>query len=40
LDVTDRPSPEMIEAAKVTHRRLFEVHSGKESPLERKAKVE
>ena len=33
VDVTDRPYPELVEAAKVTHRRLFEVHSGKTQPF-------
>jgi hypothetical protein len=37
VDVTDRPYPELIEAAKTTHRRLFDVHAGKVSPVTRKA---
>jgi hypothetical protein len=40
VDVTDRPYPELVEAAKATHRRLFDVHSGKAAPVNRKAKVE
>ena len=37
LDVTDRPYPELIEAAKETFKRLLDVHSGKEAPVTRKA---
>jgi len=33
VDVTDRPYPELVEAATATHRRLFEVHSGKQPPF-------
>jgi hypothetical protein len=40
VDVTDRPYPELIAAAKATHRRLLGVHSGKVPPVTRKAKVE
>jgi hypothetical protein len=29
VDVTDRPYPELVAAAKATHKRLLEVHSGK-----------
>jgi len=29
VDVTDRPYPEMIEAMKTTHRRIYDVHAGK-----------
>jgi hypothetical protein len=36
VDVTDRPYPELVEAAKATHRRLFEVHSGQVPPFSRK----
>ena len=35
VDVTDRPYVELIEAAKATHKRLMEVHSGKELPFAR-----
>jgi hypothetical protein len=37
VDVTDRPYPEMIKAAKETFKRLKDVHSGKEPPVSRKA---
>jgi hypothetical protein len=37
LDVTDRPYPEMVNAAKETFIRLLDVHSGKVPPLSRKA---
>ena len=33
VDVTDRPYPEMVEAAKATHKRLYDVHSGKLPPF-------
>jgi len=39
LDVTDRPYSELVEAAKLTHRRLLGVHSGKEPPVARKAQI-
>jgi hypothetical protein len=39
VDVTDRPYPELVRAAKATHRRLFDVHSGKTPPLERLPKT-
>jgi len=35
VDVTDRPYAELIEAAKTTHKRLMEVHSGKLLPFAR-----
>lgn len=35
VDVTDRPYVELIDAAKVTHKRLMEVHSGKALPFAR-----
>ncbi len=38
VDVTDRPYREMVEAMKTTHKRLFAVHSGKEPPVDRKAR--
>ncbi len=37
LDVTDRPYRELVEAAQATHRRLMQVHSGKEPPVVRQA---
>ena len=35
VDVTDRPYAELIEAAKATHKRLMDVHSGKTLPFAR-----
>lgn len=35
VDVTDRPYTELVEAAKLTHKRLYDVHSGKELPFAR-----
>jgi len=35
VDVTDRPYAELVEAAKVTHKRLQDVHSGKVMPFSR-----
>jgi hypothetical protein len=37
VDVTDRPYKELIDAARETHQRLFEIHSGKIPPTDRKA---
>jgi hypothetical protein len=37
VDVTDRPYIELVNAAKQTFKRLFDVHSGKEVPVSRKA---
>jgi hypothetical protein len=39
VDVTDRPYPELVEAARTTHARLLDVHSGKEPPVTRRARV-
>jgi hypothetical protein len=39
VDVTDRPYPELIEAAKATHKRLFDIHSGQVEPVSRKPKA-
>ena len=36
VDVTDRPYPELVDAAKETHKRLLQVHSGKILPFSRK----
>jgi hypothetical protein len=36
VDVTDRPYAELVEAAKVTHRRLSKVHAGQEAPFAEK----
>jgi hypothetical protein len=40
VDVTDRPYRELVEAAQATHKRLLGVHSGKEAPISRQAKVQ
>jgi hypothetical protein len=37
VDVTDRPYVELVSAAKETFKRLFEVHSGREAPVNRQA---
>jgi len=37
VDVTDRPYKELIDAARETHQRLYEIHSGKIPPTARKA---
>jgi hypothetical protein len=39
VDVTDRPYPDLVEAAKRTHKRLYKVHSGQEAPVTRKPKA-
>ena len=39
VDVTDRPYPDLVEAAKTTHKRLFGVHSGEIAPVTRKPKA-
>jgi hypothetical protein len=39
VDVTDRPYNELIAAARVTHARLFDIHSGKIPPTNRRAKT-
>ncbi|HVS53487.1 MAG TPA: hypothetical protein VHD62_14120 [Opitutaceae bacterium] len=39
VDSTDRPYPELVEAAKTTHRRLLEVHAGKTPPFNQKPKA-
>ncbi len=36
VDATDRPYPELVEAAKATHQRLREVHSGRTPPFNRR----
>jgi hypothetical protein len=35
IDVTDRPYPELVAAAQVTHARLFAVHAGAVPPFDR-----
>jgi hypothetical protein len=39
VDVTDRPYPEIVAAAKQTHKRLLEVHSGMLMPIDRRPKA-
>jgi hypothetical protein len=39
VDSTNRPYPELVEAAKTTHKRLFDVHSGKTIPFSQKPKA-
>jgi hypothetical protein len=40
VDVTDRPYKELIDAARETHKRLYEIHSGKIAPVDRQAKTQ
>jgi hypothetical protein len=40
VDVTDRPYKELIDAARETHQRLYEIHSGKIPPVDRQAKTQ
>jgi hypothetical protein len=37
VDVTDLPHTDLVEAAKETHKRLFDIHSGKIPPVSRQA---
>src|SRR5665811_129446 len=37
VDVTDRPYTELINAARETHKRIFDIHSGNIQPVDRKA---
>jgi len=39
VDVTDQPYAELVAAAKLTHRRLLEVHSGRTPPFSRKPRA-
>ncbi len=39
VDVTDRSYPELVEAAKAAHKRLYEVHSGKVPPFSQRPKA-
>jgi hypothetical protein len=39
VDVTDRPYDELVEAAKLTHARLLDIHLGKIPPTNRMAKT-
>ncbi len=40
VDVTDQPYRELVEAAKITHHRLYAIHTGKEAPVSRKARID
>jgi hypothetical protein len=40
IDVTDRPYRELVDAARETHRRLAEVHAGREKAVTRQARVQ
>jgi len=39
VDVTDQPYPEMVAAAKITHDRLLDIHTGKIPPTNRRPKA-
>lgn len=39
VDVTDRPYKELVDAAKATNKRLFDVHAGKISPFNQRPKA-
>jgi tetratricopeptide (TPR) repeat protein len=39
VDCTDRPYPELVEAAKATHKRLYDVHSGKLAPFDERPRA-
>jgi hypothetical protein len=39
VDVTDRPYPELVAAAKATHKRLADVHAGRTSPFANRPKA-
>ena len=39
IDVTDRPYPELVAAAKATHAKLDLIHSGKLAPTTRRPKA-
>jgi hypothetical protein len=40
IDVTDQPYRELVEAARMTHRRLAAVHAGKESAVTQQARIQ
>ncbi|MBM3746245.1 MAG: hypothetical protein FJW34_10645 [Acidobacteria bacterium] len=40
VDVTDRPCRELVEAMKITHRRLHRVHAGKTAPYDVKPRAQ
>lgn len=35
VDITDRPYPELTEAMKETHRRLYQIHTGQDKPYDK-----
>ncbi|MCP5113701.1 MAG: hypothetical protein GY953_22940 [bacterium] len=39
VDVTDRPYPELVRAARESHKRLFDLHTGKIPPIDRRPKA-
>jgi hypothetical protein len=39
VDVTDRPYKELVDAAKATHKRLYDVHSGKILPFSQRPRA-
>jgi hypothetical protein len=39
VDVTDRPYPEMVQALRETHGRIYRVHAGVEKPFGQKARI-
>jgi hypothetical protein len=39
IDATGRPYPELVDAVKATHRRLYDVHAGKAPPFNERPKV-
>lgn len=39
IDVTDQPYAELVKAAQATHERLFDIHTGKTPPTNRKPKT-
>jgi hypothetical protein len=40
VDVTDRPYRELVDAARATHERLYDVHTGKTPAVTRQAKIQ
>lgn len=40
VDVTDRPYKELIDAAKETHKRIFNIHAGNTKPTDQKAIIQ
>ncbi len=39
LDITDRPYPEMVNAMKETHKKLYQIHNGEQTPYSIKPKA-